>query len=298
MASPSASLNESPMTSSREFTVADSEKSPTVPSNEFSPADCVANSPLFKLPPELRNRIYGYVFGPSEVITPDINCWSRASLARQWHIHDYDDDDEWPGEKSEDGYVQTSILSVCKVVKDEAIEVLYDTKILRGWPIDLDVMLQSHDVSSRVRRIEITGLLELCNHPSAHGRSRHARHFRDLLERLQRLPRVKSILILSDCLTSELNNSPDEWVPVKDFVYEAGLESATCVDIGRYQLDGKFENVQIVNKRLVEMWPNVLETQRDMMDLKTLWPSLTGFKAQLVYQTSRLGLHTHLSAAG
>lgn len=248
------------MTSPRDFAVTNPDRIPAASSSEPSPGDSIANSPLFKLPPELRNRIYGYVFGPSEVITPDVHCWSRASLARQWHIRDYDDDDEFPGGENKDGFVQTSILSVCKVVKAEAIEVLYDSKILRGWPIDLDVMLKSHDVFSRVRRIEITGLLELYNHHSPQGRSRHARHLRNLLERLQRLPRLISILILSDCLTSESHRLGDAWVPVMDFVQVAGLEPATCVDIGRFQLHGKFEDVQIVNCELVELWPAVRDT--------------------------------------
>jgi hypothetical protein len=121
-------------------------------------------------------------------------------------------------------------------------------------------MLQSYEVHSRVRRIEITGLLELYNHHTPHGRSRHARHLRDLLERLQRLPRVKSIFILSDCLPSELHNVPDSWVSVTDFVQEAGLGPVTCLDIGLFQLHGKFMNVQIMNKRLVEMWPAVRGT--------------------------------------
>jgi hypothetical protein len=47
---------------------------------------------------------------------------------------------------------------------------------------------------------------------------------------------------------------------VKDFVYEADLEPATCVDIGRYQLHGLFKDIQIVHSRLVEMWPAVRET--------------------------------------
>jgi hypothetical protein len=87
----------------------------------------VANSPLFKLPPELRNQIYDYVFSPSKVITPNISCSSRASFARQWHIRDYyydddddDDDDDFPGE-NEYRAVQTSILSVCKAVGGQAI---------------------------------------------------------------------------------------------------------------------------------------------------------------------------------
>lgn len=69
------------------------------------------------------------------------------------------DDDYFPC-PDPDIAVQTSIIAVCRVVKAEAIEVLYDTKILRGGPIDLDIMLQSDNVCSRVKRIEITGFLD------------------------------------------------------------------------------------------------------------------------------------------
>ncbi|GAB7327998.1 hypothetical protein MBLNU13_g00058t1 [Cladosporium sp. NU13] len=168
------------MPSSGEPAAANSDKtSVATSSNRPSPADSVANSPLFKLPPELRNRIYGYVFGSSEAITRHICCASRASWANRWDIRDYDEHNDFPGEFQDFG-ILTSILSVSKVVKAEAIEVLYDTKILRGYPIDLDVMLRSHDVSGRVKRIEITGLLDLINCDSPHGRGCHARHLRDM----------------------------------------------------------------------------------------------------------------------
>jgi len=37
-------------------------------SNDLSLGASVANSPLFKLPPELRNRIYGFVFDAEKVM--------------------------------------------------------------------------------------------------------------------------------------------------------------------------------------------------------------------------------------
>lgn len=260
MASSPASLHESSFSSSGELAVADSETIPVTSSNKPSLADSVANSPLFKLPPELRNRIYGYVFGGEGVMLPDITSSAWAGCASQWDIDDYDNDEDWLPGPDQDRAVQTSILSVCQIVNAEAIEVLYDTKIIRGWPIDLDVMLESNEVNSRVRRIEITGLLDFLDSPSPHGKMRHAQHLRDLLERLQRLPRVRSILILSDCLTSELYRLQDSWITVMDFVWKSGVGPATCVNVGRYQLHGKFQGVQIVNSKLVEMWPSVRDT--------------------------------------
>ncbi|KAM0705616.1 hypothetical protein Q7P35_006975 [Cladosporium inversicolor] len=255
MTSSSASLDESSLLSPSKLAAADS--------SGLSLGASGANSPLFKLSPELRNRIYGYVFGAGGAMMPDISSSTRAGWANQWDIEDYDDDDDWLPGPDPDRAVQTSLLSVCQIVKAEAIEVLYDTKIVRGWPIDLDVMLESYDVHSRVRRIEITGLLDFMNSHIPHSKTRHARHLRDLLKKLQRLPRLRSILILSDCLTSKPYRLQDMWISVTDFVPEAGLGPATCADIGRYQLHGKFEDVQIVNSKLVEMWPYVRDTPED-----------------------------------
>lgn len=264
MASLPASSNDqsSLPSSSSEPAVTNSDKISVATSDNPSLADCVANSPLFKLPPELRNRIYGFVFGSSEAIKPNICCSSRAMWANQWDIEDYDQDEDFDG-GYEDLTGLTSILSVCKIVKAEAIEVLYETKILRGWPIDLDFMLRRHDVSSRVRRIEIIGLMDLINSYSPYGKACHARHLGDMLERSQHLPRLCSILILSDCLTSNSRFTFDTWTSVMDFVREAKLEPATCVDVGRWQLHGKFKNVQIVNSKLVKMWPAVRGTPED-----------------------------------
>jgi len=262
MASLPASLNDqsSLPSCSGEPIVANSDKISVATSDKPSPADSVANSPLFKLPPELRNRIYGFVFGSSEAIRPNLSCRSKALLASRWGIRDYDGrEDDFLG-KRQCMAVHTSILSICQVVKAEAIEVLYDTKVLRGWPIDLDAMLQGYDISNRAKRIEIDGIVESLYDYRMDIKTRHTRHLGDLLERLQLLPKLQSIIILSDSLTSGLHPTRDYWVPVTDFVYEADLEPATCVDIGRYQLHGKFKDVQIVNSKLVDMWPAVQDT--------------------------------------
>lgn len=272
MASPSDSSDVSSWASS-DFSVAPRNThvpnklhtAPTVPPNPYSPENCVADSPLFKLPPELRNRIYLYVFGEADAISPDISSRNRAWWARRWGIHEYDDDDDLVPAPNPDIAVHTSILSVCQFVKAEAIEVLYDTRILRGYIIDLHRMLQSQDVYSRVRRIEFTGL-ETCISDDSSGalcKAQHTRHFRDVLVEVQRLPRLQSVLILSDHLTTNPHRSLDFWVHVLEFVREAGLGSATCVDVGRYQLHGKFKGIQIVDSKLIEMWPAVRDTPDD-----------------------------------
>ena len=196
-------------------------------------------------------------------MSPDIPSWHRALWANRWQIHGYDMEDDFSPHPDPDIAVQTSILAVCRVVKAEAIEVLYDTKILRGEPIDLDIMLQSDDVCSHARRIEITWFLRCTQRHDHYEHKLHSRHLRHLLERLQRLPRLHSILMLSDCLTAKTEWLEDSWISVMDFVKEAKLGLATCVDVGRYQLHGKFKNIQIVNSKLVKMWPAVRDTPED-----------------------------------
>lgn len=89
----------------------------------------------------------------------------------------------------------------------------------------------------------------------------------DILKRLQQLLRIRSIIILSDCLTASLSgfvpNDRGCWgtqnltqlIAVPSFLKNvAGLGKTTCVDIGRYQLHGEYSGVQVVNRRLTAMW--------------------------------------------
>lgn len=212
---------------------------------------------------------------------PDISSWRRDSWANQWKIYQYNDDEDTFFRPDSERAIQTSLLSVCRLVKAEAIEVLYDTKLLRGWPIDLDVVLESYDVYSRVRHVEITGLLDCTTSRNSYDHANHSRHLRDFLERLQRLPRVRSILILSDCLTAEPRATIDTWVSVMEFVQDAGLGPATCVDVGRYQLHGKFKNIQIVNSKLIKMWQAVRDTPEDYDGVQDALAIIDGLQSSI-----------------
>lgn len=210
------------------------------PLNVLSPADFVENSPLFKLPPELRNRIYRYVFGPSQAVN-------------RFHIH-------WDpriqsGERYPVGNAgHTSILAVNRFVKAEAMEVLYGTRIVRGNDLNLKEMLNSHDIASRVRSVEITRCIDTpCSKVGAGD-------FRKVLRRLRGLSGIRSIVILSDSFSAVLDPSHDAPIPVTTVAKALGNGPATCVDIGQYRLHGDLEGVQIVNRKLVEMWPAVRAT--------------------------------------
>jgi hypothetical protein len=105
MASLSASHNESTLPSSG--------KPAAAHSTEALLGASVANSPLFKLPPELRNRIYGYVFGTSKVIIPRLNCRNKAPLANRWGLRDYDDDENDDFYGKNQGVAVQTLHSVC-----------------------------------------------------------------------------------------------------------------------------------------------------------------------------------------
>jgi hypothetical protein len=80
------------------------------------------------------------------------------------------------------------------------------------------------------------------------------------LLQLLKLNRNRSTTILSD------DWSPADSYPfwtVQDFTDQTHLGNATCVDIGRFQLNGRFSHVQVVHRKLVKMWPDVVSTPDD-----------------------------------
>jgi hypothetical protein len=228
------------------------DNAPSPPALNPTPsADAAANSPLFKLAPELRHRIYRHLFGSSEAIKPVVRMSRRQSWCSTWGIGPFGYDEprsEYYGDYNDPvkNAVHTSIFSVCRSIKAEAMDVLYGTKILRGNILDLDVMLQNKEVSGRVKWVEIKKCF------SAYEETAKAQHLRVMLKERRQLPRLHSMVILSDDLSSR-----DTPLPVMDFVERVGLGPATCVDIARYQLEGKFKGVEIVNRKLQEMWPDV-----------------------------------------
>lgn len=76
-----------------------------------STAQSIADSPPFKLPPELRNRIYEYTF---------------ASLGNSIII------------KQENGIPEPSLLASCKIIRREAIGIFYSPDVN-----DLEITIDS-----------------------------------------------------------------------------------------------------------------------------------------------------------
>lgn len=138
--------------------------------------------------------------------------------------------------------LDTSILATNKFILAEALPALYATKIVRGTTLDFDRLLQYVDFAEHVRYIEIA---DCVGTHEAYG-------FHIVLQRLQSLTQVRSLTILSDCL-GYLEDRAKGYLTVSEFCEEAQLGKATCVDIGVYELEGKFSSYWIVNRRLSQM---------------------------------------------
>lgn len=53
------------------------------------------------------------------------------------------------------------------------------------------------------------------------------------------------------------------FLSVPKFATMAKLGKATCVEIDRFQLKDKFKNIKIVNRKLLKMWPGVVNAPKD-----------------------------------
>jgi hypothetical protein len=194
---------------------------------------------LDKLPPETRLSVYSYVFGSSLVIKP-----SSSDTALGMKKHQPEDTVYLPGTYA---HLDSSILATSKFIYNEARPILYRDKIIRGTTRDFKQLLESSDFADHARHIEIADCISTYQDAD----------FRSILRRFQRLPRVRSLAILSDCLYLPEDGRT---FTVTQFCEGADLGEATCVDIGRYQLHGKYSSFQFAHRRLVQMWPSVKST--------------------------------------
>lgn len=189
--------------------------------------------------PEIRAMIYGFVFGSSEAITP---------LPEDYGTHTYD---------SQQVEIQTSILATNKQINAEAIEILYNSKIIRGTTHQLyRIYDNDRDFRAFVRNVEVADCIAKYDQ----------KKLRTILLDLKRLLRIRSIVVLADCLADTAAEDAGRIggvfraQSVMQLVERARLGRCTCIDIGRYQLHGKLEGVQIVHRKIVKMWPAVQAT--------------------------------------
>lgn len=246
---------------------------------------------LDKLPAEIRAAIYDYTFGPSRVIKPKNSTASlgisRSTLARSVWPDRSGIDSKW------DITLDTAVLTTCKVVFEEAINVLYRDTTVRGTMTELAKLLENDRFKTTVRQVEVADCI------NGHMKS----DFYPTLNRLQSLPQICSVAILTDCLNHVYPmDVKQSFVTVKDFCETTCLGPTTCADIGRYKLAGMFHRVELVNRKLVHLWRKVQDMPADydafgeFEEMMDKWPSQSTMlnRAAWVLQTSFccwVGLH-------
>lgn len=203
--------------------------------------------PTFEgIPQEIRNSIFKYVFGPSPSLKPRT---STASIGMAKYYCNY------LPPLVPDPLVDISILTTNKAYYRQAIDVLYGDKVVRGTISDLVELLQFEEFRQHVQKVEIADCIS----------GYTLQDFGPALHQLRNLrqEKIRSIVILSDCLGYIANNVNRDFMPVGEFCDLARLGSPTCYDVGKYRLSGEFEGVEIHNRRLLIMWPSLKNVPED-----------------------------------
>lgn len=242
--------------------------------------------------------IYKHIFGDSEAIKKRNSTASLGIDNHQLSLNDHITVIHVP--------LETSVLATNKLIHREAIEVLYHNRTIRATIPEFGLMIQKQDFVDHAEKVEIAD----CKN----GFEMFSSSI--ILQYIQTLPQMVSIVILSDCLYSVgLIDEDRAWSPsyadiisVPDFVQGmARLGHATCVDIGRYQLHGRWCKVQIVNRRLTKMWPSTQDIPEEFdfwEDFENVWlkwspPGRLQDRLTLVLQSSFrcwVGFHEKLAA--
>lgn len=205
-------------------------------------------SPFIGLPAEVRVKIYDRIFGASEVITPVKG--GNTTLNGYCLLQ--------PGATafSTKPRLHTAILRASKLIYKESLDVLYKNRTVRGNIEQVRDLLCNKTFRDHVGRIEIEAEVDDCT------KEPRIRTFAPTLLQLQALPRNPSIVILSDRL-GLIDNTGEGYVTVREFVRRTYLGQALCTDIGRFSLSGRFKDIQILHRKLVKMWPEVVNAPND-----------------------------------
>ena len=189
---------------------------------------------LSKLAPELRVAIYGHVLGSSKAIKLSN---STASLGIDNDVLALPAQEE-----PKHTIIEVCMLATNKLIHKEATHVLYHNKTFRATFTELERLLQNKNFVANVESIEVADCANTQGHSDLSGCSR-------ILKMLQQLPRIRSVVILSDCLNGLIRHDLGHWTPatyistqftkVPYFIQDVvRLGHPTCVEIGKYQLHG------------------------------------------------------------
>lgn len=212
--------------------------------------DLSTSSPLTeKLSAEMRIMIYQHLFGAGKY---------AKLIETQCNSNETDGEEEEEGQKSSGGAEShaadmklcTSIFAVNKQLHDEALEAFYNNKTIRVTFQQLQRLADTPDAAYFIRDIEITHCLDAI-----------PKEIHLSLKAALRLPRLRSITILSDCISEGIHSSAN--MTVRGYVTLVNLGEVVCTDIGRYKLQGRFAPVQFAHRKILKMWPNVASTPDD-----------------------------------
>jgi len=196
-----------------------------------------------KLSTETRVQIYEYIFGSAAHAKKLFQQTSSASGQT------YKDERLMLFEPAKviSKPFDTSIFSVSKQTSAEALDTFFGSKTIR---VTFDQLLYSRDAEyvPFLRKIDFVAWKQGKDQVQA------------AVDMALRLPRLKSVIILSDGLSwvPELKDS----MTVRDWARGAGIGDVVCVDVGKYELLGRYKGIKIVNTRLRSLWsrtPNMPE---------------------------------------
>lgn len=138
---------------------------------------------LDKFSPEIRDMIYGYVFGSSE----RMNSLSKP----EWYwCEACDEAHKGASSNSGDEPIHTSILAACKLVNAETIEVLYGKKTVRCNVNDL-----RHDLLNNFLFVTFVRHIEVFDDLYDYMATRSSTYLYTTLKKLKNLPRLRSTFL-------------------------------------------------------------------------------------------------------
>ncbi|PIA94330.1 hypothetical protein CB0940_07967 [Cercospora beticola] len=235
---------------------------------------------LDKLSAEIRVQIYGHVFG-------------EATHVRLAPDHNLTNDTNGDAESSKASHksfpVETSIMAANKQIHEEAIETFYNKKTICLTFAQLHTALEALD-SGASHHLDMARRIEIVGCKSARVASVHY-----CLFRLHLLPHLKSLVILTEYLTTM--GHPDLHCSAQQWIADMGLSGLVCIDIGKFEFkdDSKLAKVQLLNSKLVRMWPAVKSTPEDYDPVKEVarlrdeW-AMSGFVSNLYSWASHTSL--------
>lgn len=205
-----------------------------------------------KLSPEVRIRIYQFIFGPgarAHRIEPTKRTFATVAPSPLESLVDLKPFDTIQ-------CISTDIFAVNKLIHNESIEAFYNNKVISATFVEFERLMSLDYLRQLIRDVEIIH----CNHTNPDGIVPR------VLLSAQSLPRLKTFTILSEYLAR--TGTGEDHTTVREFSVTHGLGSVECTDVGKYKLCDYSDKITITNSKILRMWPSVVSTPDDFDALK------------------------------